>query len=164
MVRAGFVHEGVARLLVHHLKYRGVVAAGRILARAMAGLVPAGVELVPVPRVGYRRLRYGVDPAVELAAALASISGCPVGQYLAAPWWGRARAGGAHGFAPRFRARGAPRRPVILVDDVVTTGTTLATAAVRLPGVVGAVTATASFRSARNGGPPRGGQKESLPR
>lgn len=145
-IQAAYAHEGVARRLVHYLKYRGVVAAGRVLAQAMAEHIPVGVTLVAVPRVAWRRLRYGVDPARELASSLGHITGLPVAEALASPLWGRARAGGRHGFAPRFRPRDeVPSGPVWLVDDVVTTGTTLTAAASGLPRVVGAVTATATI-------------------
>lgn len=144
-VRSAYLHAGPARSLVHHLKYRGVVAAARLLAEGMAELIPEGVVLVPVPRVTWRRVRYGVDPARELVTQLGQLGGHPVRRLLSPPVWGRARAGGVHGFAPRFHLRGSlPASPVLLVDDVVTTGTTLAVAAALLPEVSGAITATAS--------------------
>lgn len=150
VVRSAFRHRGAARLLVHHLKYRGVVKAGRLLAGAMAEHVPAGAVLVPVRRVGWRQLRYGVDPALELAKALTDLTGSPVVSELVAPFWGKARAGRVHGFAPRFRRRRelAGHR-VILLDDVITTGATLAAAAYLFPGVDGAVTATTSAITSR---------------
>lgn len=145
VVSSGFRHEGPARTLVHHLKYRGVVAAGRVLAEAMAPLVPPAAVLVPVVRVGWRRLKYGVDPAVELCRQLSRLTGRPVVGALAAPLWGRARAGGHHGFAPRFRRVRPVDGDVVLVDDVVTTGSTLVAAAQVLSTVTGAVTATSSI-------------------
>lgn len=145
MVRAAFRHGGAARMLVHHLKYRGVVAAGRMLAEAMSAHVPRGTVLVPVTRVRWRRLRYGVDPALELAREVARLADMPLVPVLAAPLWGRARAGRAHGFAPSFRIRHELGGvPVTLIDDVVTTGSTLIAAARVIPGVAGAVTATSS--------------------
>lgn len=144
-VRSAFRHRGAARLLVHHLKYGGIVAAGALLAEAMAHHVPPGTVLVPVPRVGWRRLRYGVDPALELTRSLARITDAPVARPLVAPFLGRARAGGVHGSSPRFRlGRPVPRLPVMLVDDVITTGSTLIEAARLFPLVQGALTATSS--------------------
>jgi predicted amidophosphoribosyltransferase len=142
VVRPAFVHDGVARILVHHLKYRGVVAAGRFLAQAMAPLVPPETVIVPVPRLRWRLLRYGVDPALELAAGVSRLTGQPLARLLQAPLLGRARAGRAHGTAPAFRPRPVLPVEIVLIDDVVTSGATLAAAASVLDGVVAAVTAT----------------------
>ncbi|MGA7270511.1 MAG: hypothetical protein WB239_05500, partial [Acidimicrobiia bacterium] len=46
VIRAGFVHQGVARRLVHVLKYGGVVAAAQLLAVAMAPLLETDAVLV----------------------------------------------------------------------------------------------------------------------
>lgn len=145
VVRSAFDHAGAARTLVHHLKYRGVVAAAAVLAEAMAPLVPTGSAIVPVPRVRWRLYRYGVDPAVELAVALARLCGQPLARLLVAPVLGRARAGRRHGSAPAFRLRGRPTGSVTLVDDVVTSGATLAAAASLVGTSVAAVTATAAW-------------------
>lgn len=147
VVVSAYRHAGPPRRLVHHLKYRAVAPAAMILARQMAPKLDrwdVSPVLVPVPRLGWRRIRYGVDPALELARSLAAITGLSVWSGLAAPFWGRSRAGRQHGSAPEFRLR--PSRPVpgpvVLVDDVVTSGATLRSAAAVLDGVIGGCTAT----------------------
>ena len=128
-VVAAFVHEGPAKQLVHGLKYRGVLGYADVAAAAVAHLVPP-LPLVPVPRVLTRRLRYGVVPSGELAAALAALTGGPVVRLLGGPIHAPRRAGGDHGARPpRFRVVSPPPGGIILVDDVVTTGGTLVAAA-----------------------------------
>jgi predicted amidophosphoribosyltransferase len=99
-----------------------------------AGAVDA---LVPVPRAPLRRWRTGVDPARQLAAALGRIVGLPVVDALAAPlWWprhaGRPRAERA---SIRFRAKCPVFGAVAIIDDVVTTGRTLESAASAVAGM-----------------------------
>jgi predicted amidophosphoribosyltransferase len=146
-VRAGLLHTAAARALVHRLKYQGLVAAAGPLAGVMAGLLdPLPPALVPVPRALARRWRYGIDPGSELAAAVGAIAGVPVIPALRAGWWHRRRAGaaGAPRGAPRFRRIGVLPAGVVLVDDVVTTGATLAAAAAVLGAPGWALTATAA--------------------
>ncbi len=147
-VRPAFVHDGAARTLVLRLKYAGLAAAAEPLAAAMAPLVPSGATgLVPVPRVTARRWSYGVDPALELARSVGRRCGLPVLHALRAPVWVRHRAGRAG------RRRGDPAFTRVLdippggvlVDDVVTSGATLA-AAGEAAGLGRAVTATAGLR------------------
>ena len=139
-------------MLVHNLKYRGIEAAGRVLAEAMADLVPASSTLVPIPRVVWRNLRHGIDPAAILAAHLARITGGRSCQLLVPPFFGpsQARSPKGHRSAPVFRSVRAPIGPVVLVDDVVTTGGTALNAwgaLGRVPGLV--VSATSGFVSPR---------------
>jgi predicted amidophosphoribosyltransferase len=130
-VGAAFQHTGTAVRLVHNLKYRRSMAAGRFLAEAMAQRVPTGATaLVPVRRSLVRRVRFGIDQAEFLARAISDIVGLPVRDVVRAPLWWSQRAG-----APR-----SERRPVrfgasapvadgaVLVDDVFTTGSTILSA------------------------------------
>jgi predicted amidophosphoribosyltransferase len=147
--QAAFLHAGPARAIVHNFKYRGIARAGGFLAESMAPLVPENCTLVPLPRVDWRLLRYGVDPAPELARLLGDLTGQPVSQLLAVPVVspGQARRSRSDRRPPMFMLRKPAPGPLVLVDDVVTTGKTLESAH-RLFGsaVVMALTATASAR------------------
>ncbi len=146
-----FVHEGPARRLVHRLKYEGLVEAAMLLAGPMAHRLPvAAVALVPIPRVRWRRLRYGIDPAATLAALLGRLTGLPVVDALTPSWTGPVHAGRRRGRRrpPRFGRRVDPGPGVVLIDDVVTTGITIVAAAKTVGGgVAGAVTATGAVTS-----------------
>lgn len=148
VVRSAWCHEGPARALVHRLKYEGLVAAAGPLARPLAEVLPPETEaLVPVPRAVWRRVRLGVDPAVELARALSGLTGIPVVEALRPPLAAPRHAGRDRNsrVAPVFgRRAGLPERPV-LVDDVLTTGTTLTGAVAAMGGRAPlAVTGTAA--------------------
>lgn len=122
---ASFEHVGAARQLVHLLKYRGVLDVADMAAEVLAPKIPQ-LPLVPVPRALSRRLRYGVDPALEIALRLSRRINAPVVRALGAPMHSRRRAGRDHD-APvsslplRMRTPG----PIVVVDDVVTTGATV---------------------------------------
>lgn len=124
-VVAGFEHRGAAKVMVHHLKYRGVVDFSEMVADRLAGRLPP-VPLVPVPRVLTRKVKYGVDPARVIAGSLARRLDVPVFDALARPLHAPRRAGRDHSVpvAP-FRLRGRLRFPVLVVDDVITTGATV---------------------------------------
>lgn len=137
LVNAAFTHEGAAKRLIHALKYHRVEAAVAPFAIALLPRVPeTATALVPVPRAWSRKIRYGVDPARVLAGALSRLSGVPVVEALyAPPWWPR-HAGATR--ARRAPVRFIPRQRVdggaVLLDDVVTTGRTVAAAAMALGG------------------------------
>jgi len=114
-------------MLVHNFKYQGIEPAGRLLAEAMAELIPPAATLVPVPRVVWRELRHGIDPAVVLASRLADLTGGRRCDLLVPPWLGASQAHESrdHRRPPIFRSVSSPDGPVVLVDDVVTTGGTV---------------------------------------
>ena len=132
--------DGPARALVHALKFHGRTAvaatmAAQIAANAPRGLLPQPATLVPVPTHPRRARQRGFDQALLLARALAPRVGLPVVTALA-------RRGGPTrqlGASRAQRAAGpdvAVRRPVpgavVLVDDVHTTGASLAACALAL--------------------------------
>lgn len=124
-VVAAFIHEGPAKALVHDLKYRGSVGYARLVAEVIGHRVPP-IPLVPVPRALSRLIRYGVDPAVELARAVSKVTGGPVVQVLGRPLHAPRRAGGDHDRIPApFRVARPLPPSMIVVDDVVTTGATV---------------------------------------
>jgi len=121
---AAFEHEGVARELIHDLKYRGQVRFADLVVENVADRVPR-LPIIPVPRTWSRQIRYGVDPAREIGLRLARTLDVPLWDLLLAPIHARRRAGGDHSRpASVLRASRPPSGPFVLVDDVVTTGAT----------------------------------------
>ena len=130
-VGVAFQHTGTAVRLVHNLKYRRSLAAGRFLAQAMAQRVPtAATSLVPVRRSLVRRVSYGIDQAEFLAVAVSDIVGIPVLDVLRPPLWWSQRAGAPRSGRGtiRFRASAPVPDGAVLVDDVLTTGSTISSA------------------------------------
>ena len=137
-VWAPVAYEGPGRALVRGLKYRG--AAG--LAEPMAAAICAGAPaldgaLVPVPLHPRRRRQRGFNQAERLAAAIARRSGLEVDDCLerrgpaSARQVGRGRAERIAGPEIAAAVASVPQRAVI-VDDVCTTGATLAACAAAL--------------------------------
>jgi ComF family protein len=140
---APLAYEGPARAMVRALKFRGATLAADAMAAQIAAGAPPGTldrgVLVPVPLHPRRRRRRGFNQAERLAAALARRVGLPVADCLrregaAHTQVGRdrgARLAGVHGTVALRVGVGSPARPIV-VDDVVTTGATLAACAAAL--------------------------------
>jgi ComF family protein len=139
---AAVSYEGPARALVRALKFRGAVGLVDAMAAQMAANAPPhllrGRTLVPVPLHRTRRRRRGFNQAEEIAAALGRRAGLPVADCLervagsTQVGKGRSERLAALDGLMRLRAgAGVPLR-VLLVDDVVTTGSTLAACAAAL--------------------------------
>ncbi|MEA2480296.1 MAG: hypothetical protein QOJ07_2218 [Thermoleophilaceae bacterium] len=138
-VWAPLAYAGPARGVVRELKFRGGARLARPMAAQIHASAPPGwldaAALVPVPLHPARRRRRGYNQAERLAAELGALAGVPVRDCLerAGPrvtQVGRGRAERLAGIAGRVRVR-APPPPgrIVLVDDVVTTGGTLAACA-----------------------------------
>jgi ComF family protein len=129
-----------ARSAVHRLKYEGWSRAAEAMAEAMWQLEPltGRVSLIPIP-LGARRLRErGYNQSERIASALGSRLVLPVRcelvdrvretktQTALTPEARHANVSGA------FRAKPVEGLELVLVDDVFTTGATLAAAAAAL--------------------------------
>jgi predicted amidophosphoribosyltransferase len=129
-------YDGVARELVARVKYRRAHAVVQWLGAHMAALVgpPLPDVVTWAPTTAARRRERGFDHAALLAREVGRALQRPVRGLLrredGPPQTGRPAHERRHG--PRFGPAAATAPTVLLVDDVATTGATLAAAAASL--------------------------------
>ena len=155
---APVAYSGPARDLVRALKFGGAWRAAETMAAQIAASAPADLlwappgrpnarytrtrsttqpVLVPVPLHPRRRRRRGYDQAALLARALAERTGLETRECLErtgspAAQVGRSRIERIAGPPGEIRAKEVPPPHVLLIDDVLTTGATIAACAAAL--------------------------------
>jgi ComF family protein len=139
-VWAPLAYTGPARDLVRALKFSRATRVADAMAAQIAANAPSGLlasELVPVPLHPKRLRTRGFNQAAVIAGALSHRTGLSVTDCLArtgsaATQVGRHRRQRRAGPAGRVELTGAAPRRAVLVDDVATTGATLAACAAAL--------------------------------
>lgn len=145
-----YQHDSPFVSLIHDTKYYGRPRVGRTLARnhaqeLMSGGFFDGIDLLlPLPLHPLRELRRGYNQSFEIARGLSEATGIPIAENLRACEW--------HGSQTRLNARERRLnsgnrftvteptllhdRNVMVIDDVITTGSTLHSALVAIHSAV----------------------------
>jgi ComF family protein len=139
-VHAPVGYEGPARAMVAALKFRAALGVAETMAALAVASAPGELlrgVLVPVPLHPARRRKRGFNQAAVLAEAIARRTGLPLNDCLrrrgpGPPQVGRGRRARLAGPAGTFGALPPVPHSALIVDDVVTTGATLAACAAAL--------------------------------
>ena len=156
LIRSVYKYDGIVRQLVHQLKLDCQKDAAEVLAEGMAEMLmemnlPADTVLTWVTMPSMRRKKRGIDHGRTLCEAVARRTGFTSRQILT-------RVGNVHtqrGLNREKRLKNVARNirceehitfPVVLIDDVLTTGATVSacTDAMRSAGVPNVLAMTAS--------------------
>jgi competence protein ComFC len=136
--RVGFALDDHSRPIIAAFKYRRQRRIARWLANEFANLVPLSAEVITwVPATPERRRTRGFDQAQELARALSGLTSIPTVELLRRDsddqrQTGRSRSERLAG--PALRSVRAAPQFVVLIDDVVTTGSSMRSAAAAIRG------------------------------
>ena len=143
-IRAPYLMQGAARQAIHQFKYRNVRVAAPLLGRLLADYLSAnpipGDVLVPVPLHPRKLRERGYNQAGLLAREVSKLTGLPVAEkllYRTRNTPPQARTSGRQQRVENMEGvftcpTDATRMSLIVVDDVSTTGSTLAACAAAL--------------------------------
>ncbi|MDQ5886180.1 MAG: competence protein ComFC [Patescibacteria group bacterium] len=132
-------YKGVPKELVQKLKFERAIAVADVIAEAMTKVLPTDIVecvLVPIPTATTRKRQRGYDQSVMIARRISRLANLPMQQHLVRT--GQTRQVGSKKVDRISQLAGAYRvvhgeklsgKQVILVDDVLTTGATLESAA-----------------------------------
>jgi len=145
VVSAGSYSSPLLQRGIHWLKFRGVrpcaqplaaLLTDRLLAIAPLAVLAHHATLVPIPLHWRKRRARGFNQSADLAQALTELTGIPTSDVLERQrsTWTQSKLPPTlrnQNLAGAFRLREMPppARYILLVDDVTTTGATLAAAA-----------------------------------
>jgi len=127
-------YDGVLRQLIHLYKYGRIKTLAGPLSDLLARAMPLDERfdaIVPVPLHWLRQWKRGFNQSELLARALGRRTGIPVARALKRSRATRAQAGLSNharrqNVTRAFRARAVAGKRILLIDDVMTTGSTVA--------------------------------------